>query len=195
MNGHSEANGKSSRSRTIALLNVPDTVNAARIEKLLQPYGEIVKMNLRPDHAGAVVEFVEERSVAMAEMGLEGYELDGEKIRVGKVPELLKQKPHLKASKLADRLAEKKKEDEQKKDNQAAGPVRLGSGIVSRPVQSNRGGRRGGLGFKRGGIGPSSRAEGKQPAGGKSNDYFKSLISKGKSEVTKKQADEDKMET
>ena len=85
--------GKNVRERTLALMNVPDVVTPARIEKLLEPYGTIKKLTLRPDHAGAIIEFVEEKSVHSASLGVSGTEIDGSTIRTGTVKELLEQAP------------------------------------------------------------------------------------------------------
>merc|ERR1712098_95136 len=43
--------------RTITLMNIPDTVNVARVNAIVEPYGELVKVVLRPDHQGAIVEY------------------------------------------------------------------------------------------------------------------------------------------
>jgi hypothetical protein len=185
MNGHGDnADANNRKSRTIAIMNIPDTVTAARVEKLVEKFGALRKCTLRTDHAGAIVEYAEESSVGKAEFGLASYELDGHKIKLGTVPELLQQKPFVRTSKLADQLAEKKKE-EKKKNQEAAGSF---GGLAPRQTQgAARGtGRRGGLGFKRGlGFGAASanaKDDGEKAAGGKSNDYFKNLMAGSKKE-------------
>jgi hypothetical protein len=188
MNGNSgDADGRNSKARTIAIMNIPDTVTAARVEKLSEQFGILRKCTLRTDHAGAIIEYSEESSVGKAEFGLASYELDGHKIRLGTVPELLQQKPFVRTLKLADQLAEKKKA-EKKKSQEASGSF---GGLAPRQTQATtRGtGRRGGLGFKRGlgfGAAPAStKDEGEKAAGGKSNDYFKNLMAGSKNEGDK----------
>jgi RNA recognition motif-containing protein len=159
------------RKRTMALLNVPDTVNSARLEALLTPFGTINKITLRPDHGGAIVEFGEEKSVGAAGLGLGGTELDGKTIQTGTVADLMTHKAEIKAGKLSEVKKVKEKTS------------MLNQGPVSRP-----GGRRGGLG-KRTGLGfsaprASKPAEengenGSKPAA-KSNADFRSMFIKAK---------------
>lgn len=186
MNGNGDnADGRNSKARTIAIMNIPDTVTAARVRKLAEQFGSLRKCTLRTDHAGAIIEYVEENSVGKAEFGLASKELDGQQIRLGTVPELLQQKPFVRSLKLADQLAEKKKEEKKKSQEAAGGSL---GGFAPRQTQAtNRGsGRRGGLGFKRGlGFGAAPAAAkngGEKVAGGKGNDYFKTLMAGGKKE-------------
>ena len=81
------------RARTIALLRVPDTINTSRIHALAEPYGPLVKIVLRPDHQGAIIEYADEAHAGRAALALQDYEIvPGRHIRVGAVPELLKEK-------------------------------------------------------------------------------------------------------
>ncbi|OJJ48740.1 hypothetical protein ASPZODRAFT_1663690 [Penicilliopsis zonata CBS 506.65] len=78
--------------RTLGLMNIPDTVNDARIRTLVEPFGKLVKVILRPDHQGAIVEFADVHNAGKASLGLEGHEIaPGRPIHVGTVPEMLKQ--------------------------------------------------------------------------------------------------------
>src|SRR5262245_41310103 len=61
--------------RTLGLMNIPDTVNDARIHSLVSPYGPIVKIVLRPDHQGAIVEFLDVNDAGKASLELEGREI------------------------------------------------------------------------------------------------------------------------
>ena len=45
------------RSRTIALLNLPDTVNEARVRVLAEPYGELVKVSMRLNNQGMLTPY------------------------------------------------------------------------------------------------------------------------------------------
>ena len=133
------------QSRTIALLNIPDTVNEARIRVLAEPYGELVRVSLRLDHQGVILEYKDVASVGKASLGLEGHEIAPERyIRVGNVYEMKQQKGEHRSDKIA--VGAGKKEATKL---QGPGPIR-------RPNQpgARRGGK-GGLGVKRGGVGLS----------------------------------------
>ncbi|KAF2790477.1 hypothetical protein K505DRAFT_327550 [Melanomma pulvis-pyrius CBS 109.77] len=85
------------RERSIALLNVPDTVNDARIRALVEPYG-YKKITLMPQHQGAIIEFTTVEGVGKAQLALEGIEItEGRRIRIGTVPELKHSKAEWKA--------------------------------------------------------------------------------------------------
>lgn len=150
--------------RTLGLMNIPDTVNDARIRALVEPYGKLIKIILRPDHQGAIVEFADVNDAGKASLELEGQEIAPDrKIHVGTVPEMLRQP----AEKKGDRIAKQKV------------TLLQPSGPIKRPVQPGaRGGRRGGLGMKRSVAPTASRSE--SVDGGetkkKSNDDFRSMI-------------------
>ncbi|KAL2801199.1 hypothetical protein BJX66DRAFT_4566 [Aspergillus keveii] len=164
------------RDRTLGLMNVPDTVNDARIRALVEQYGKLVKIVLRPDHQGAIVEFADVNHAGKAALELEGQEISaGRKLHVGTVSEMLKQS------------AEKR--------NQGPGPApkvksKPGSAFlaptapIKRPPQpGGRSGKRGGLGVKRG-ILPThtttatttTNASGEGDKNRKSNDDFRAMI-------------------
>ena len=85
------ANGERS-ARTLALLGVPDTINDARIRSVVEKFGKIVKIILRPDHRGAIIEFADVNDAGRASLELEGYEISsGRRMRVGSVNDMLKQ--------------------------------------------------------------------------------------------------------
>ncbi|EAS34587.3 pre-mRNA splicing factor [Coccidioides immitis RS] len=168
--------------RTLGLMNIPDTVNDARIRTLVEPYGPLVKIILRPDHQGAIVEFMDVGDAGKAALGLDGQEIaPGRQIRVGPVSEMLKQPPEHKV----DRLQVGKQKQKQKPALmvQPAAPI-------SRPGQQGRAGRRGGLGVKKGAfngkIGPASiatKAEAQQSSADRisSHDHILSEAPKPKS--------------
>jgi RNA recognition motif-containing protein len=88
----------SPQERSFALLDLPDTVNDARIAALVEPYN-YKKITLMPQHGGAIVEFTEVENVGKAMLALEGYEVaPGRKIRTGTVKELKKMKGEYKPS-------------------------------------------------------------------------------------------------
>ncbi|KAJ5566166.1 RNA-processing protein HAT helix [Penicillium sp. DV-2018c] len=126
--------------RTVALMNVPDTVNQARIRALVEPFGRLVSINLRPDHQGAIVEFVNVQDAGKATMALEGKEITpGRPLHIGSVREMLAVEPEVKST----RITSVKQEDKPKKTTtlQPTGPIK-------RPQQPRKGGK-GGLGVKR----------------------------------------------
>jgi RNA recognition motif-containing protein len=108
--------------RTIAIMGLPDTVNTARLESLIEKHtsgAAIKKLTLRTDHAGAIVEFVDEKGAGVAGMAMDGLNVDGKKISLGSVAELLKQAPVEKASEVG---GGKKKPG-----------LGFGAGVVQRP--------------------------------------------------------------
>ena len=168
--------GKNVRERTLALMNVPDIVTPARIEKLLEPYGAIKKLTLRPDHAGAIVEFAEEKSVHSASLGVSGTEIDGSTIRTGTVKELLEQAPMKRELRL-----DQKKSDAAKK-TAATNP--FANSLIRRPGDKSKalGGKgRGNLGSMKSGFGHgASSTPGKTgeaaKTGFKTNEDFRAMF-------------------
>ncbi|KAJ9311073.1 hypothetical protein DTO271D3_8662 [Paecilomyces variotii] len=180
--GDAEHTARDRAARTLGLMNVPDTVNDARIRSMTEPYGKLIKVVLRPDHQGAIVEYADVHAAGRASLELEGKEIaPGRKLHVGSVPEMLKQK----AERKTDRIQVGKQKDNVTVMSQPAAPIK-------RPVQPGaRGGRRGGLGVKRGGFPSAQRGE--RPEGAdqaataaaesksgekttKSNDDFRAMI-------------------
>ena len=174
------------QSRTLALLNIPDTVNDARIRALTEPYGELVKVSLRPNHQGAIIEYRYEASVGKASLALEGHEIAPDrKLRIGTVSELNQQK--------ADQHSDRTQVGTAAKTTNAQlqGPT-----TIRRPSQpGTRRGGKGGLGIKRGGVGLSGpratnngeegkgaelngTGEGEEKAKAKSNAEFKAMFLK-----------------
>lgn len=170
--------GKDYRSRSFALIGVPDTVNDARIRVLCEAHGTLKKIVLMPDHQGAIVEFQNQADVGKASLALDSFEImPGKFLRVGEVWEMKKNKAENRDSRNGVGAANK--------------PKMLGSAPVSRPGQVNgRGGRRGGLGFKRAGaqVGPKQNGDSSTVAAngdadtggnsGKSQDDFRAMLEK-----------------
>ena len=163
------------QSRTIALMNVPDTVNNARVQVLVEKYGQLVKVSLRPDHQGAIVEYLDAADAGKASLGLEGHEIvPGRKLRVGTVPEMLKEK------------------GEKKIDKLQIGKQKTGTTMQPAPVRrpTQQSGRRGGLGqqrglgFASGATKPHQDVKGDQK-GGKSQDDFRALLNARKEDQNK----------
>ncbi|KAL2115350.1 hypothetical protein VTJ04DRAFT_9605 [Mycothermus thermophilus] len=90
--------------RTIAVLNVPDTMTDARLRAVLAaasvPMDEVVKFTLHPTHGGAVIEFATAAAAGRAALAVEGVEVDApadggtgkRKLRAGTTAELFKSK-------------------------------------------------------------------------------------------------------
>lgn len=139
-------------------MNVPDTVNDARIRALVEPYGKLIKIILRPDHQGAIVEFADIHAAGKASLELEGQEIaPGRRLHVGSVPEMLKQS------------AEKRGHSStagSKATTEKSGARLQPTGPIKRPPQPGaRGGKRGHLGVKRatGGLQGQSHAQNGAP--------------------------------
>ena len=157
-------------------MSVPDTVNDSRLQAIAEPYGKLVKIVLRPDHQGAILEYADARDAGKAALGLEGYQImPGRNLRVGPVPQMLKEKAEMKTDKIQFGRTGKGNTRSSQAMLQSSGPIR-------RPVQ--QAGRRGGLGQKRG-LGFAA-AKGKDDTdymnassqGGKSNNDFRESLTK-----------------
>ncbi|KAJ9657951.1 Splicing factor [Coniosporium apollinis] len=179
------------RARTIALLNIPDTVNDARVRALVSQHGQLRKLILKPENGGAIVEFANVQDVGKASLALEGHEiLPGRKIRVGTVEELKREKGERKVDRIGGGVKKDSKKARETGPKSSAPPAAagmLGGGRVSRPGQA--GARKGGnLGVKRGGVylgGPRAGDGVHEPdttaagaGGAKSNADFKALFLK-----------------
>ncbi|KAL1839626.1 hypothetical protein VTJ49DRAFT_1287 [Mycothermus thermophilus] len=95
--------------RTIAVLNVPDTMTDARLRTVLAaagvPVDEAVKFVLHPKHGGAVIEFATQAAAGKASLAVDGVEVDApagpdgisdgagkRKLKTGTVQELFRAK-------------------------------------------------------------------------------------------------------
>ena len=153
------------RERTIALSNVPDTVNVNRIRALAEEHGDLLKVSLQPLHQGAIIEYRNPASAGKAALALEGLEITpGRTLHVVTVPEMLKQ-------------------DAEKKDDK----IKVGKKANSmQPTQINRPGlsiqRRGGkVGQKNLPVSKdvdTKMQNGDAGRGAKSNEDFKALFQK-----------------
>ncbi|SMR44104.1 unnamed protein product [Zymoseptoria tritici ST99CH_3D1] len=174
------------RARKVAIFNLPDTVNDARITSAMEKFGPISKIQLRREKDGAIVEFVDSNHAFHVRQGVDLHSL-GEGVTSGDVGDLLAIKKPKKA---------------------AAAPGGAGGATslafvppAAARAAAGRGGRRGGLGFKRGGAGgfggaaagpksDSVAAEGSTTGGKKSNADFRSMLeaSKKPDEAANKEA-------
>ncbi|KAL4788622.1 hypothetical protein BJX76DRAFT_1675 [Aspergillus varians] len=172
------------RDRTLGLMNVPDTVNDARIRALVEPYGKLVKVILRPDHQGAIVEFADVNHAGKAALELDGQEISpGRKLRIGTVGEMLKQSAEW-----------KQRHGQTPKPKEKLGSAFLApTAPIRRPPQpGGRSGKRGHLGVKRGLTQQTSttttttttatNASGEGTKNQKSNDDFRAMIQRSQGE-------------
>jgi hypothetical protein len=174
----SEEMAKTVRERKIAILNLPDTVNDVRIRSEMEKHGPIIKIQLRREQDAAIVEFADIKVAFNVRGGVNCSAL-GEKVRTGDVAEIF--------------AKGKKTQDGSAAAAPATGFGGLRPAAVSRPGQQ-RGGRRGGLGFKRGGFGgvgsgtaktdASSTEGGANGAGAaRSNADFKAMFEKSRQQA------------
>lgn len=157
------------KARKIAIFDLPDTVNDARVQASMEKFGPISKLQFRREKCGAIVEFTDVKNAFNVRQGVDVSDL-GPNVRTGDVEDLLKR--------------EKIKK-----------PTFIPPAAARAPP--GRGGRRGGLGFKRGGGGglgsvrsvkqpdaaggESAKTEGDAPAGAKkSNADFRSMLESSK---------------
>ncbi|KAI1291587.1 putative pre-mRNA splicing factor [Xylaria venustula] len=124
------------QARTIAIMNIPDTINDARVRALADKYGSIVKLVLRPDHAGATVEYIDASMAGQAALGLEGFEIEpNHKLRTGSTKQLFESR------------STQQRTQQQADNNKAPKAFMPPPPTVRRPVLGRGGARRGGLGF------------------------------------------------
>lgn len=91
-NGDAKPNQSQSAPRTFALIGIPDTINDARVRALVTPHGQLNKLTLRPDHGGAILEFVDAATAGKAQLSLDGIEFEGRKLKTGSVAALFHEK-------------------------------------------------------------------------------------------------------
>ena len=162
------------RKKTLVILNLPDTINDTRLREVFGKYGPLRKVQLRPEHGGAVVEFVEVKDAGKAELNLIGYKFGRgmEGMRFGRLEDLVKQEGVVKKEEVVGGKKEKKEKGIKGKETFAAPQPQPQQMFAPRNVVGAappRGGigsgrRRGGLGFV---GGPLRRKEGegkKDPA-------------------------------
>lgn len=171
---------KTAKERKIAIFNVPDTVSDARIRTAMEQYGPITKIQLRREKGGAIIEFANLKDAFKVRSGVDVSSLG----------------PETSTGDVGDFLAKPKKPK--------AGPENgTGTGSSSRPAFAppqatrpglGRGGRRGGLGFKRGAFASSntSRADNGEatsaPSGAKKgNDDFRKMLEASRMAAPKKE--------
>ena len=166
---HDDDSYKTIKERKIAIFNIDETVNDARIRVAMEKYGPITKIQLRREKQGAIIEFKDVKDAFRVRTGVDVTSL-GAEASTGDVTDLLARQNNRK-----------------KNAGGSAAPAfrpAFAPPQASRPG-AGRGGRRGGLGFKRGGFTPSSvRADASAgpaaEAPKKSNSDFRSMLEASK---------------
>ncbi|KAL2128197.1 hypothetical protein VTI74DRAFT_9533 [Chaetomium olivicolor] len=186
--------------RTIAVLNVPDTMNDARLRSVLSSATAdrfpIVKLVLHPNHGGAVIEFGDAAAAGKAALAIDGYEIllseeegGGRKLKTGTVGELFKQRGERRVDRVDKPAAAGSTSDgagsgapaEGKKPAGGSGLMPPPPVMVRRPGPGGKTGQKRLLGFV-GGLRKTneSEANGTEPGakveGGKSNADFKKMF-------------------
>lgn len=181
--------------RSIGLLDIPDTVNDARIKSIVEEMDGFKSLVLQPSHGGAKIEFEDAASAGRAALKLDGYVLDGRKLRTGSLDELKHGKGEIKTDKIQYGVGRK---DSAKPAAKGSAPA-FAPSTVRRPVLGKGGARRG-LGFvaKKGSAAPKANGatddhgDDEQAKPMKSNADFKAMFLKGesasKSEETTKES-------
>lgn len=128
--------------RTLILLNIPDTINDARIRALAEQHGELVKVALRLNHQGAILEYKDQASVGRASLALEGHEIaPGRALRIGTWHDLKVIKAEIRNDKLGSG------------PKKSIAPLPTPTHVRRPGVGTGRRGGKGGLGVKKGGVG------------------------------------------
>lgn len=135
--------------RKIALMNLPETINHARVEALLKPVGAFHKLVYQPGKGTAVVEFFDEATAGRASLQLDGAEIEGVKIQTGSLADLARFTKAAPEEGAPSRQASDK--DKGKKVSAGSGPATGAKPVLMQPVTVRRpvlgrGGKKG-LGF------------------------------------------------
>ncbi len=173
--------------RTFALLGIPDTVNITKVRALVEPHGHIVKLVLRADHGGAIVEFADAVTAGKAQLALEGARLDGHTLRARPVAQLFAEKAEVRIDRIDkgnSRPTEATASSSSAK-NATAAAMKTATTVlipthVKRPVLGGKGAKRG-IGFgalsaATNGVAPASNAAADAAPVKKSNAEFRALF-------------------
>ncbi|KAM0277309.1 hypothetical protein ACHAQH_005900 [Verticillium albo-atrum] len=129
--------------RSIALLDIPDTVNDARVKEIVEKIAGFTSLILQPSHGGASIEFEDAASAGRAALQLDGYLLDGRRLRTGSIDELRHAKGEMRTDKIVYGAGTKKNAAKGSASNSK--PL-FAPSTVRRPVLGKGGAKRG-LGF------------------------------------------------
>ncbi|KAG8168588.1 hypothetical protein KVR01_001337 [Diaporthe batatas] len=142
--------------RTFALMGLPDTMNDARVQALVEAHGQLAKLTLRHDHGGAILEFVDAAAAGKAQLSLDGIEVEDRKLKTGSVSELFQEKGEVRIDRVDQKpAAPAPAQNSKSKVSSAMMPPP--STMIRRPVLGSKGQKRG-LGFS-GVINKEQKAE------------------------------------
>ncbi|KAM0333989.1 hypothetical protein ACHAQA_001009 [Verticillium albo-atrum] len=134
--------------RSIALLDIPDTVNDARIKEIVGKIPGFTSLVLQPSHGGASIEFEDAAAAGRAAMQLDGYVLDERKLRTGSINELRHAKGEMRTDKIVYGTGAKKEAAKGQAGGGSSNSNKpsFAPSTVRRPVLGKGGAKRG-LGF------------------------------------------------
>lgn len=157
------------RQRTLAICDVPDTVNESRIKAIAEDIGPVRKVILKTNHQGALIEFENIPDAGRAMIELDDYEIDpGRRIRVTSEKEMFQQKPEHKIEQFVQRSSRPKPAPANASVRRPAQPgVRKGGHLGQRSATVFQS-------YEKNGTAP----EGEDVVAMKTNDDFRSLINK-----------------
>ncbi|KAM3425151.1 hypothetical protein BST61_g7110 [Cercospora zeina] len=176
---------KNVRERKVAIFNLPDTVNDARIRTAMERFGPITKIQLRREKQGAIVEYKDIKDAFRVRTGVDISTL-GAEASTGDVGDLLAKQSRKKNGDLRGIGAD---------STASANKPAFIPPQATRPGGGARGGRRGGLGFKRAGfssgtarsdatVNPEDTGTAK-----KSNDDFRAMLEASKQKKDERNGD------
>ncbi|KAK3395188.1 hypothetical protein B0H63DRAFT_462785 [Podospora didyma] len=142
--------------RKISVLNVPDTMTDARLKAVLANahVGTIQKLELKPMHGGAILEFPDATSAGKAALAINGLEIaGGKKLRTGTVKELFEQEGETRIDRVDGQV------DQQK---QLTASQLMPPPALRRPPVLGRAGAKRGLGFT---VSAKKQSNGAPPSG------------------------------
>lgn len=167
--------------RTIALFGFPDTVNDARVQKLVEPFGSLIRLVMQPGHGGAIVEFADAAAAGKAALELNNMKYEGYRLRIGSLEELR----HAKAERGDGQSTTNPKDKRIPQGDSGIDKPASSNGFISapsairRPVAAARPGPKRGFGFAPRKVATASHDAAKDPPSAglkKSNADFKAMF-------------------
>lgn len=85
------------QAKTLGIMNLPDTISDAQLRSVFEPYGNLRKVELVPEHGGAIIEFVEAAAAGKASLALSGITIGHSIISIGRYEDLMQQTSSLRS--------------------------------------------------------------------------------------------------
>lgn len=76
--------------KTLGVMNLPDTVSEDQLKSIFEGFGVLRKVNLRPDHSGAIIEYNNQVDAGKAALALEGHIISGKQMEIGTYEDLMR---------------------------------------------------------------------------------------------------------